>query len=250
MIWFTCQKCGRKHSRPESSIGSLVFCTCGQGNTVPWESTAEGEPTVMAELLPPAPELAPVKFTTEPTISKESPARPPRPAERDNRGDRSRRAPLRYRVKARDPSICRHHAGRSSQAICVDCNNGFCQDCLVQLQGKPLCGPCKNQRAKALHKASPTSQLALMGLLLALFTGPLAFCLHPVGRDFSVQRLSVWALMPQLTALGLGIWALWVTEHQHRLGGKSLAISAIATASFALFWTLFMTLYAGRFMSS
>ena len=39
MIWFTCKQCGKTHGRPENSVGSLVFCECGAGNTVPWEST-------------------------------------------------------------------------------------------------------------------------------------------------------------------------------------------------------------------
>lgn len=248
MIWFTCQQCGKKHSRPETSSGSLVFCECGQGNTVPWESTSEAEPTVIAELLPPAPELAPVKFTAEPALTP-SP-RSTSIAERGERDERGRRAGPRFRSKPRDPKICLNHEGIASFAVCADCKNGFCEDCLLQFQGQTLCAYCKNQRVKALHKASPVSQLALVSLLLALFTGPLAFCLHPLGRSFATPRLSVWALLPQLTALGLAIWALSVTEKSPRLGGRSLALSAILTAAFAVFWTLFMTFYAARLMGS
>src|SRR5262249_16114600 len=40
MIWFSCKQCGKVHGRAENSAGTLVFCDCGQGNTVPWESTA------------------------------------------------------------------------------------------------------------------------------------------------------------------------------------------------------------------
>jgi hypothetical protein len=248
MIWFNCQQCGRKHSRPEASIGSMVFCECGHGNTVPWDSTTEPQPTVIAELLPPAPELAPVKFASEPS----APSRQIKPPERDDYPDRTRRPPPppRSRPRPRDPSICMHHTARASHAVCTDCKNGFCEDCLIQMQGQPVCAACKIQRVKALQKASPTSQLALVSLLLALFTSPLAFCLYPLGSRFSLQRLSVWALLPQLAALGIGIWALTVTERNHRLGGRSLAISAIATASFAIFWTVFLTLYAVRLMGS
>jgi hypothetical protein len=143
-----------------------------------------------------------------------------------------------------------NHTGRASHAVCVDCKNGFCQDCLLQFQGQSVCSSCKIQRVKALHKPSPTSQLALVSLLLALFTGPLAFCLIVVGRSFATPRLSIWALLPQLTALGLGIWALSVTERNHRLGGRSLAIAAIVTASFGVFWSVFLALYAARLMGS
>src|ERR1700730_18686293 len=38
MIWFACKLCGNKQSRSDEQAGSLVFCTCGQANRVPWES--------------------------------------------------------------------------------------------------------------------------------------------------------------------------------------------------------------------
>ena len=40
MIWFTCKKCGKTHNRPDTAAGTMIFCACGNGNTVPWESTA------------------------------------------------------------------------------------------------------------------------------------------------------------------------------------------------------------------
>ena len=56
MIWFACKQCGKRHSRAESSIGTLIFCECGQANTVPWESTVEAPPVTEApEPLPAAP---------------------------------------------------------------------------------------------------------------------------------------------------------------------------------------------------
>ena len=39
MIWFSCNKCGKALGRPESSAGAFIFCDCGQGLTVPWDST-------------------------------------------------------------------------------------------------------------------------------------------------------------------------------------------------------------------
>ena len=54
MIWFACKQCGKVHSRPESAAGAMVFCDCGQGCIVPWESTAP-EPEAEAE-----PEAEPV----------------------------------------------------------------------------------------------------------------------------------------------------------------------------------------------
>ena len=60
MIWFSCPKCGKTHGRPENSAGTMVFCECGQGNRVPWESTvAEPPPQVpaLSSLPMPAPGL-------------------------------------------------------------------------------------------------------------------------------------------------------------------------------------------------
>ena len=118
------------------------------------------------------------------------------------------RAGQRARPRPQDPNFCLYHTAVASHAVCADCKNGFCQDCLVQFQGQPLCAPCKNQRVKGLHKASPTSQLALASLLLALFTGPLAFCLYPLGAQLfhataqrlgpaaAIHRPRVWHLGP------------------------------------------------------
>ena len=68
--------------------------------------------------------------------------------------------------------------------------------------------------------------------------------------SFASQNLSLWALVPQVAALGLGIWALAVTDRNNRLGGRSLAISAILTAGFAVFWTVFLSFYAARLMGA
>ena len=237
MIWFTCQQCGKKHARPETASGSMVFCECGQGNTVPWESTAEADTIVVVEELPLAPELAPVKFEPAPP-TRSSPRFGPKPPDRPR--DRPRLPPRR-----RDPNDCLNHAGVVREAACADCGEGFCRNCLVYLQAKPLCVQCKNQRLRAMHKALPTSQLALMSLLLALFTGPLAFCLYPIGRGFST-KFSLLALAPQFFALALGVWALRRLEKKRELGGQSLALSAIFTAGLAVFWSVFLTFYAPR----
>ena len=91
------------------------------------------------------------------------------------------------------------------EAACVDCGASFCQDCLVYLQAKPLCGQCKNQRLRALHRELPTSQLALLSLLLALFTGPLAFILYAMGvmGRGDTSKFPLLGLVPQLIALAL-----------------------------------------------
>jgi hypothetical protein len=230
MIWYTCKQCGKIQGRPETAVGSVVFCTCGQGNTVPWESTVAEPPPVVAETLPVVPKLEPVKFDAELI---------PEPS------GKKRRLP-RERPRTRDPKMCLNHQDLPLHETCVDCGEGFCEDCLVYVQGKALCGPCKNFRIRVLHQPMPTSQLALVSLLLALFTGPLAFCLFPMGLNFGTQKLSLLALVPQLTAVILGILALRRTENDPQLGGQALALSGILTGGFSAFWTVFLTLYATR----
>ncbi len=237
MIWFTCQQCGKKHGRPEKAIGSLVFCECGQGNMVPWESTAQAETVGVAEEAPLVPELAPVKFEPVP-VPPAYPRAEPKPL-RDER---------RPRRKRRDPNECLNHPDVVREAACVDCGASFCQDCLVYLQAKPLCGQCKNQRLRALHRELPTSQLALLSLLLALFTGPLAFILYAMGvmGRGDTSKFPLLGLVPQLIALALGVWALQRIEKNRALGGQALALSAIFTAGLAMFWSVFVTYYGPR----
>ena len=63
MIWFTCRQCGKRHVRPEAECGTLVFCECGQGNRVPWQSTVAEEeaPALERTEVPPVPARMPVE---------------------------------------------------------------------------------------------------------------------------------------------------------------------------------------------
>src|SRR5262249_25502525 len=150
MIWFSCKQCGKTHGRPATAVGLMVFCECGQGNVVPWESTAAEPPVAEVPTKEDLPEGAPMKFDVEEMpVWPEPPRRKPPPLP-----TRARRI-----VKPRDPKVCLNHDSTPTQEACSDCGEGFCQDCLVYLQGKPLCGPCKNLRIRALHKPAPTSQL-------------------------------------------------------------------------------------------
>src|SRR5438105_12622885 len=97
MIWFSCSKCQKTLGRPESSVGALVFCDCGQGNAVPWDSTAAApaEP-LPAEVLPPQPPpLRPVPVGEEqiPVARRPGPPPPP-PLPRDDEDTRRFAAPL------------------------------------------------------------------------------------------------------------------------------------------------------------
>src|SRR5438132_8967068 len=149
MIWFACKQCGKTHGRPESSVGTTIFCECGQGNLVPWESTAPEPPRIEAEpaaAAPPAPPPAPLPFPApaaprlEPVTFEKSP--PPSIPVARPRGRGARVRP--------DPNFCLQHPTTPSKSPCADCREGFCADCLVTFQGESLCGPCKNFRVRLL----------------------------------------------------------------------------------------------------
>jgi hypothetical protein len=58
--------------------------------------------------------------------------------------------------------------------------------------------------------------------------------------------ISVLALVPQLAAVVLGGLGLREVETDPRVTGRSLALTALVTAGFILFLTLFLTLFGSR----
>src|SRR5207249_967900 len=116
-----------------------VFCECGTGNLVPWESTAPepaAQPVETVEL-PPVPQLAPLSFDV--------PAAPSsgKPRVEDDVSSRKR-----GKGERRDPNYCFNHQHVARSGSCEDCDENFCSECLVQFQGAMLCAPCKNFRVR------------------------------------------------------------------------------------------------------
>jgi hypothetical protein len=220
MIWFACGQCGKLHGRPESAVGSLVFCECGHGNRVPWESTASppdpaAEPAVPAVVLPAQPpKLAPV-----PVGEERLPVPPPRPARR-------------VRSRRRDPERCFNHPELPSEATCADCQENFCKQCVTQLEDKVLCGPCKNYRFRVLARPPRVSGMAIAGVIVALIGAPLAlFIVLPLTAAGANPFLALAiGLTPQLVAGLLGGLALRTTFTNPRLAGQALAVTAVVTA--------------------
>jgi hypothetical protein len=234
VIWFTCKKCSKVHGRPENSIGSMIFCDCGQGLTVPWESTV------------PEPAQAPVVMTggaaerTEPLTFGE-PSRPtplePLPPPRTARG----RARFSH-----DPNFCFNHDTRAKQKTCEECGLPFCDSCVVTFRGQTLCGPCKNYAAKLLQRPPQTSGFATLSFLSALALGPLAFCLFPAVTRPGVSWVLLLAVIPQALAFAAGFLALHKSKKDPRVGGQTLAITGMLTASFTTVLTIALTVAAGH----
>lgn len=232
MIWFTCKQCGKVHGRAESSVGTMVFCDCGQGNLVPWESTIPEPENPPPGAIPATPTLEPVSFP------KGDSAAPPE-ARRLRRGRFGKPVPRRF-----DPNFCLNHESIPSKNVCVDCGEGFCSDCLLIFQNESLCGPCKNFRVRQMTRPPQLSTRAVISVVLAILTGPLALCLIPVTpQRFGVHFLV--ALVPHCIALFLGVQALRDTADP-KVSGRALALTGILTASVAGLLTIILTIYAPR----
>src|SRR5712692_3164472 len=119
MIWFACQNCGKRQSRPEIEAGTLIFCDCGTSNRVPWDGSGLDAPPAAPEAQSSAPASLPE--SEEPPLipfadGKEQayPARTARPT-----------------IRRRDPAFCFNHQETAKQQSCVDCQEEFCEDCVV-----------------------------------------------------------------------------------------------------------------------
>jgi hypothetical protein len=244
MIWFACKQCGKSHGRPESSAGTLVFCECGAGNSVPWESTVPPPPVaevVEAVPTPSAPRLQPIPIGEErvpprkPAIPLEEHLPVGRPAPRRRPGGRRR-----------DPRYCLNHEETPSVKTCADCGEGFCTACLAELKGQPVCAACKNFRVRVVRRPAQVSGLAITSILLGMLTGPLAICMLPLGDFSGSGALRFIALVPQLAALALGGVALYQLETRPRLTGRSLAITGVVAAAVGVVLTLTVMIFGAR----
>jgi hypothetical protein len=247
MIWFSCSNCHKTLGRPESSAGAFVFCDCGQGLVVPWDSTAPppAGPPPLETLPPQPPPLAAVPVGEEkiPVARRPSPAPSPPPLP-DWGEDESRR-----RVSApqhRNPGQCFNHQDRPVKHKCADCQEGFCDDCVVQFQGKTLCGPCKNFRLRRTDRAVNLSAKALTALIVAIGAAPAVACLWPLGLNALAVLAALVALLAQLGAVLLGALALYDTERNPRLAGKALAITGVLTGAVASVLTVFFIIFGPR----
>ncbi len=260
MIWFSCKQCGKVHGRSENSIGTMIFCDCGTGLTVPWESTA-AEPEKRPEAPAfPGPVLKPMVFDSGPPplparserIERTEPLDRPldRPLERSERDrgerwERERPAPRRDRRGPRDPNSCLNHEGRIKQNTCALCNEGFCAWCVVSFEGKMMCGPCKNLQARLLQKPLRVSSYAWVSVLLAFALGPLTLFL-PLGAWSWAVLWVFLALLPQAAAVLFGALAWRQVEENPNVGGRGMAFGGMLGGAVVALLLVVMNIYATR----
>src|SRR5206468_1042191 len=148
----------------------------GQGLRVPWSSTIP-EPEVTEELVPlPPPRETPALPAPDDKPRVPPPPRPsiPLPPGRQEAEQLPRRRPKWRKV---NPAYCFNHDEAAATTTCGDCKLPFCAACVVGFKGKTLCGPCKNFRIRGATRPPRVSALAVVALVVALASGPLAFCL-------------------------------------------------------------------------
>ena len=134
---------------------------------------------------------------------------------------------------------CQNHPAIVAAAPCASCGQPFCDSCLVQFQGRRVCGPCRNlllaqaqgYRADGIQPSAPPTvvdhiiparnPMALIGYYLGVFS--LIPC---VGN----------LLGP--AALVLGILALRARRRDRNLPGAAHALVAIVLGSITtlLYW--------------
>jgi hypothetical protein len=234
MIWFACKKCGKRHGRPESQAGTLVFCDCSYGNRVPWASTvAEPEPDANPAPIPLPP--APVPASRPSSYPEGSDER--RPAERPW---------IRRQPRRENPRYCLNHEDAASEHTCADCKAAFCAGCVVTIQGQMLCGPCKNFRIRAMNRPARVSGLAIVSLVVGLVGGPVTFCVNTFSFGSQLTNpsaataiaLCVVGLLVPLGTLVLAWLALREMGAKPNTGGRSLALTGATCGVVGALWTL------------
>jgi hypothetical protein len=143
-----------------------------------------------------------------------------------------------------DPSLCLNH-DTPAEKTCDDCHCPFCSACVVRLQDRTLCGPCKNFRVRGLHRPGRVSPMSIIALIVALIGGPVAFflTLMAVGMHATTENrpgavgFCLVALVLPVTGLVLGGLALREVEGASNVGGRVLATTGTAAAAAGLVWT-------------
>jgi hypothetical protein len=228
----------------------MIFCSCGSGITVPWESTAAESAAPTASAAPKGPDLGPIQFepvmiptpssAVGPKPDSTYPASAPPPVEEE-------RPYRRGRTEKRDPDFCFNHQRRPKVQACAECEQGFCADCLVKFQGVLMCGPCKSFCARRAELPPGASTIANASLIISLIAGPLMMCLLLAQPGSAGMQVLSWlSLLPQVLALGLGVWALHDAEKERKGGGQWVAMTGVATASLTCVMMLLLNLAAAK----
>lgn len=216
----------------------MVFCACGQGNRVPWNTTQDIPDAIPAALPVPVPESrAKPMREAQPAPSSPSPSEQasalPVPARRAGR--------LLGKVH---PDFCYHHDEVPRSLTCSACQLPFCEACIVTLEGKQLCGPCKNFRVSSPGQARRLLPLSAIAFVVAFASGPVALTLSfaaaglVIGEGMVGVGVALCFLASALPVAGLVLstLALGRLDGRPQTAGRGLASSAVCTSLVAIVW--------------
>ncbi len=220
MIWYICKGCGKKQKRPPEAAGTLVFCTCGQSNRVPWDSTTDPEP----DFAPPVPR----RGRATPDL--------------DDRRE-EQRSPRRSEPRRRNPASCLNHDDVAPEHNCADCGERFCPRCVVAFQGVLLCGPCKNYRVRGLQRPLSVTPMSVVAPVVGVLATIFLFFLIVLPASLDAESparilLAMLGLMVALVALGTGLYAVWQVDTRVGRGGRGLAMSGVAFGLASVLWAM------------
>ncbi len=265
MIWFACKKCNKKHGRADNLAGTMVFCDqCGHGNTVPWQSTTsapETPPEPPPRPVPPPPPPGPRRPVDDRDRGRDWDRPPPRRSPYDDDEWNNRRRPpppgpmppddasagdlLRRRrdkvFRRHRPGFCFNHDDVATDKTCAECKEYFCPNCLVELQGKTLCGPCKNFVVRGLHRPGKVPPMAIVAVIVGLVSSPVTFCLTMMGSGQQVGGigtviLSIIGLVLPVGGLVASGVALRQIESRPNMGGRGLAMTGATSSLVGALW--------------
>ena len=206
-----------------------MFCDCGTGSRVPWESSAT------APTPPELPEEEPIRF--EPTKGEK-----PLPISPNISVQKLRRRPH----APIDADYCFNHTSSRKESACDGCGLSFCRRCLAKFEGKSLCAACKNYRTRLLQRKPRTPGFATASFVTALFAGPALFCMVPYMMGTQSRWLTLLFLLPQAFALAAGIHALIAIRRDPNRSGGHLAVAGVGMASLVCVLMLLVAVFASK----
>ena len=117
----------------------------------------------------------------------------------------------------------------------------------MKFDGVFLCGPCKNFRSRRRELPAATSSVATASLVISLIAGPLMICfLTGAPTNNAMRVLSYLSLLPQLMAIGLGLWALREADRENKGGGQWVAVTGVTAAALTCVMMVLMNLFLNR----
>jgi hypothetical protein len=142
------------------------------------------------------------------------------------------------------PEFCFNHDEDASEGACEDCKLRFCSRCLVTVQGKTLCGACKNFRIAGMNRPKYTQPLAILAFVVSLVSGPVVLLLTLMGiggtkQDWPVGvsvMLCLGSMILPAAALVLTWQARKQIERTPRASGVGLVSNSLAISLIGVLW--------------